>query len=76
VNALHNRQPFCTADINLDRVVNELDIDQWSMFEALTSGSSWADINQDGLTDSVDEGLIMQHFGACPNKAHSAGLGG
>jgi hypothetical protein len=76
VNALHNRQPFCTADINLDRVVNELDIDQWSMFEALTSGSSWADINQDGLTDGVDEGLIMQHFGACPNKAHSAGLGG
>jgi hypothetical protein len=76
VNALRSQQPFCTADINLDRVVNELDIDQWSMFEALTSSSSWADINQDGQTDGVDEGLIMQHFGACPNEAHSAGLGG
>jgi len=77
VNALRNRQPFCVADINLDRVVNELDIDQWAMFEALSGGnSSWADINQDGQTNGVDEGLVRQHFGACPNKADSAGFGG
>jgi hypothetical protein len=76
VNALRRRQPFCTADINLDRVVNQLDIDQWSIFEALTSGSSWADINQDGITDGTDELLIEEDFGPCPKKAPRTGSGG
>jgi hypothetical protein len=38
------------------------------MLEALSGGnSSWADINQDGLTNGVDMNLILQDFGPCPN---------
>lgn len=60
-------QPACPGDINLDGVVNQLDIQQWSMFAALSEGnSSWADINQDGLTNDADLNLIDQHLGACP----------
>jgi hypothetical protein len=68
LKALRSLQPFCTGDINLDRVVNNLDVQQWSMLEALSEGnSSWADINQDGLTNGVDMNLILQDFGPCPN---------
>lgn len=77
VNALRSRQPFCVPNINLDRVVNGLDVGQWAMFKALSGGnSSWADINQDGITDGSDELLIDEDFGQCPNKADSAGIGG
>ena len=68
LKALRSLQPFCTGDINLDRGVNNLDVQQWSMLEALSGGnSSWADINQDGLTNGVDMNLILQDFGPCSN---------
>jgi hypothetical protein len=68
LQALRSLQPFCTGDINLDRVVNNLDVQQWSMLEALSGeNSSWADINQDGLTNGVDMNLILQDFGPSPN---------
>ena len=62
-------QPACLGDINLDGVVNQLDVDQWAMFERLSVGkSSWADLNQDGLTNDTDLKIIKQHLGACPKS--------
>ena len=67
LTALLNSQPFCQGDINLDRVVNQLDIDQWSSMETLSMGnSSWADMNQDGVTNDADLDIIQQNEGACP----------
>ncbi|MGO9602932.1 MAG: sulfatase-like hydrolase/transferase [Candidatus Binataceae bacterium] len=67
LNALLASEPACPWDINLDGVVNDEDIAEWSMLVSLSMGnSSWADINQDGLTNQTDEDLIEQHFGPCP----------
>ena len=68
-------QPACFGDINLDGAVNEADIDQWSMFQALSKGySSWADLNKDGLTNPDDLDIIQQNLGPCP-KTDGAGVG-
>jgi hypothetical protein len=67
LDALMPTQTPCTGDINLDGVVNQADIDQWTTFQTLSLGlSSWADVNQDGLTNSDDMSLIEQHMGNCP----------
>jgi hypothetical protein len=66
-------QPDCPADINLDGVVDQKDIAQWEQFKKLSKGkSSWADVNQDGLTDDADKRLIEQNMGACPATGTSA----
>jgi hypothetical protein len=67
-NALLASQPACPGDVNLDRVVNQLDVDQWTMFSALSPYSSWADINQDGLTNDADLEIIQQNQGLCPSS--------
>ncbi len=60
-------QPACPGDINLDGVVDQADIAQWAMFQQASMGnSSWADINQDGLTNDADQTIIEQHLGPCP----------
>jgi len=66
-NAIIASQPSCPSDINLDGVVNDLDVDQWTMYSSLSGGlSSWADVNQDGLTNNADLDTIEASFGACP----------
>jgi hypothetical protein len=66
-NAIVASQPSCPSDINLDGVVNDLDVDQWTMYSSLSGGlSSWADVNQDGLTNNADLDTIEASFGACP----------
>lgn len=73
LKALLASQPSCPSDINLDGVVNQLDVAQWGMFEELSRRlSSWADVNQDGLTNGVDLEIILQHLGPCPKAAVSA----
>ncbi len=59
-------QSACLGDINLDGVVNQADIDQWTTLQALSPDSTWADMNQDGVTNSEDMTIIEQQFGACP----------
>ncbi|MGH7934323.1 MAG: hypothetical protein ACREQN_14340 [Candidatus Binataceae bacterium] len=59
-------QPACPSDINLDGVVNQSDVQQWAMLAQLSMGnSSWADINQDGLTNNADLAIIEQNMGRC-----------
>ena len=66
LDALMPTQSACLGDINLDGVVNQADIDQWTMLQALSPDSTWADMNQDGVTNSEDMTIIEQQFGACP----------
>jgi Sulfatase len=67
LQALLASQPSCIGDINLDGVVDHKDIEEWSMFETLSGGlSSWADLNQDGLTDNADLDIIEANLGPCP----------
>jgi hypothetical protein len=76
LNRLLASQPACPGDINLDGVVNQADIDQWSVFQALSMGlSSWADLNQDGLTNGADLDTIQQNLGPCPKAERGEALG-
>jgi hypothetical protein len=59
-------QPACPGDINLDGTVDYLDVAAWEMFQALSTASSWADIDLDGMTNDVDLSIILQNQGACP----------
>ncbi len=61
-------QPICPGDINLDGVVNYLDIGEWANLAGADRLSSWADINQDGLTDDADLAIILQNQGICPTS--------
>ncbi len=55
----------CTGDVNLDGRVDQADVARWQRYKTLTSGSSWADIDQDGVTDDTDRQRIEAAFGAC-----------
>ena len=55
-------QPDCTGDGNMDRRVNQTDLDDWSTFAGL--GSSVYDLNLDGQTDDADTMVIRGNFGA------------
>jgi hypothetical protein len=54
----------CPGDGNLDKKVNEKDIEDWKFFSELSGGqSSWYDLNFDGLTNEADLAIILQHLG-------------
>lgn len=57
-------EPACAGDGNLDRVVNQKDLDDWAVFAQLNGGqSSWYDFNLDGLTDAADRQIIEDNLG-------------
>ncbi len=58
--------PACTADGNLDGVVDVLDVGTWAYFAESYGLSSVYDVNRDGLTDATDRTLIVDAFGVCP----------
>ena len=61
----------CPGDGNLDKVVDQTDIDQWNVFSATTGTttengggkSSWYDFNLDGLTNAADLQIINDNMG-------------
>jgi len=61
-------EPECRGDGNLDRVVNQKDLDDWQLYSQLNGGrSSWYDINLDGLTNVTDRTIIAANLGLrCP----------
>jgi len=61
-----SQTPTCPADGNLDGVVNQTDLDNWSELAESWGASSVYDINLDGLTNDGDEGLIEAALGPCP----------
>ena len=50
-------------DGNLDLLVNSLDISNYKTFSRMGNGSSWYDINLDGLTNNSDLSIINQNKG-------------
>ena len=68
LQAVLDSQPACPGDGNIDGVVDAKDEADARSFQALSQGgSSWYDINQDGLTNATDLQLIGQKLGTrCP----------
>lgn len=68
LNAIVSSEPTCPGDGNLDRTINQKDLDDWAVFAQLNGGrSSWYDFNLDGLTDAADRQIIEDNLGLdCP----------
>ena len=66
-----NSSYLSSLDANLDGVVDDKDLQDFSYFERLgNGGSSWYDINLDGKTDTTDYHLIVPFLkSACTQKA-------
>ena len=57
-------QPPCPGDGNIDGAVNGFDLADYNALRTLAQGgSSWYDLNLDGLTDSTDLAVIQQYLG-------------
>jgi len=54
-------EPECPGDGNLDKRIDQLDLDDLATFDGL--GSSVYDLNLDGQTDDADTMLIRGNFG-------------
>ncbi len=56
-------EPACPGDGNIDKSVNQLDIQDWQLMATLSEGtSSWYDLNLDGVTDNQDLKIIQQNL--------------
>lgn len=67
LEAIEQGNVQCPGDGNLDRVVDQTDLDNWAEFAALNGGrSSWYDFNHDGLTNEEDRAIIEANLGDCP----------
>jgi hypothetical protein len=71
LKSILNSEAQCPGDGNVDGIVNQQDIDNWTLFHK--SGSSWYDfpVNgiYDGLTNSQDLKIIQDHLGqTCPPR--------
>jgi arylsulfatase A-like enzyme len=59
----------CPGDGNLDLLVNDEDLSNWSTFQSISGESSWYDMNFDGLTNDADQTIIQSHLGTnCLNQ--------
>ena len=69
LDAILASQPACPGDGNIDGVVNDLDVTDWSDFRSLLGeSSSWYDFNFDGKTNACDLRIIKDHLGTtCPS---------
>jgi hypothetical protein len=50
----------CPGDGNIDGVVDDRDVEEWSFYQGK---SSWYDFNTDGVTDSADLQTILDNLG-------------
>lgn len=58
---IQNSEVPCPGDGNLDKVVNELDLQGVDAF--MGAGPSYFDMNLDGQTDATDRQIVLDHFG-------------
>ena len=64
-----NSEPACPGDGNLDKVVNQLDLDGVQAF--MGSNPSFFDFNLDGQTDNLDRNIVLQNLGThCLAPSH------
>lgn len=63
LNATLDTAPSCPGDGNIDSVVDQQDLDQWSVYSQNGGLSSVYDFNLDGHTDAADQSVIVQNLG-------------
>jgi len=64
LDSIVTAEPACPGDGNLDRVIDQKDLNEWAVFAQLNGGrSSWFDFNLDGLTDAADRQIIEHNLG-------------
>jgi hypothetical protein len=73
--AIQASVPDCPGDGNIDFLVNDEDLDDWSFYSTTYGLSSWYDINIDGLTNAEDQSMIESYLGTDCRIAQSAGHG-
>jgi hypothetical protein len=66
--ALQRSEPDCPGDGNLDKRVDQADIENWQIFADTCAAnpnqcSSFYDLNHDAVTDSADRVIIEANFG-------------
>jgi hypothetical protein len=66
-------EPACPGDGNEDKLVNQADLANWSVYSQIIEStgftSSWYDFNYDGYTNAVDQNTILANFGTnCMSK--------
>lgn len=64
INEILNSEPDCPGDGNLDKLVNEKDLQNWEKLATGWGQSSVYDFNFDGLTSDPDLSIISQNFGS------------
>ncbi|MBY0274424.1 sulfatase-like hydrolase/transferase [Candidatus Binatia bacterium] len=65
LQSILSSEPDCPGDGNLDRLVDQQDLDEWQLYaeDLGGGGSSWYDFNHDGLTNDLDRQVIEDNFG-------------
>ena len=63
LNRILNSELTCPGDGNLDKVVDQLDLDGVEAFR--NSGPSFFDFNLAAETDDLDRDIVLQNFGKC-----------
>jgi hypothetical protein len=62
-----NSEVSCPGDGNLDKIVDQADIKNWTLFSQIPTtpspSSSWYDFNHDGKTDADDLAMIQGNLG-------------
>ncbi|MEJ6539465.1 MAG: sulfatase-like hydrolase/transferase [Halioglobus sp.] len=53
----------CPGDGNIDGVVDASDLENWASYASSAGLSSVYDFNLDGLTDALDESIILENMG-------------
>ena len=53
----------CPGDGNIDGVVDALDLENWASYASSAGLSSVYDFNLDGLTNELDESIILENMG-------------
>ena len=53
----------CPGDGNIDGVVDASDLENWASYASSAGLSSVYDFNLDGLTDALDESIILKNMG-------------
>ncbi len=62
--AIRASVPDCVGDGNADFVVDQTDLEEWQRYADAGGGSSWYDINLDGVTDELDRQIIAARLGS------------
>ena len=72
LNRILASEPACPGDGNLDKVVNQLDLDGVQAFSGPNPSPSFFDFNLDGQTNDLDQDVVQNNLGTnCLAPGHA-----